>query len=85
MQAVRYHRAGSRTTPRPYANAEFLASRTNEVHHYQEVARETHRLHNMQLKANALGLLFVQRFAIALLSPLVGEIGQIVRLKLDTI
>ncbi len=39
----------------------------------------------MQLKANALGLLFVQRLSIAFLGTLVGEISEVVRLKLDTI
>ena len=38
-----------------YAHVEFLAGGANEVLHNEEVARETHRLHNMQFKLDALG------------------------------
>ena len=37
------------------AHVEFLAGGANEVLHNEEVARETHCLHNMQFKLDALG------------------------------
>ena len=37
------------------AHVEFLTGGANEVLHNEEVARETHRLHNMQFKLDALG------------------------------
>ena len=53
-QAISNRRTGSRTTTRAYRNAQFLTTGTDEVGHNQEVTRETHRLHDMQLKLDAL-------------------------------
>ena len=57
FQAVRHHRAGSRATPRTYPHAQFLACGAYVVRHDKEVARETHRLHYVQLEVDTLLLL----------------------------
>ena len=52
-QAVSHYRACRRATSRTNHHAQLVASRVDKVLHYQEVARETHRLHNVQFEANA--------------------------------
>ena len=53
--------------------------------HNEEVSWETHRLHNVQLKAYSVVDLFRKRVAVALCRALVGQLGQIVGLKLHTV
>ena len=57
FQAVRHHRAGCRATPRTYPHTQFLACGAYVVRHDEEVARETHRLHYVQLEVDTLLLL----------------------------
>ena len=63
-QTVSYHRTCGRTTTRTYNNPQFFTCCTNKVGHYQEVTRETHRLHDMQLKVDMLIDIFRQRITI---------------------
>ena len=52
-QTVGHHRACGRATAGTYHHAQLVAGRVDEVLHDEEVARETHRLHDVQLEADA--------------------------------
>ncbi len=62
-----------------------LARRANEVLHDEEVSRETHRLHDVQLEFQPLGHLGRQRIAVTHLGAVHRQLGQIVGLQLYTI
>ena len=84
-KTISHHRTGSRSTARPHHHAELVASRVDEVLHNEEVARETHGLHNVQLKLDALVHLVRQRVAVELLCSVVGKLSKIVGLKLYSV
>ena len=84
-EAVCYHRTCGTTATRTYAHAQLLAGGANEVHHDEEVTRETHGLHDVQLEVDALLLLLREGVAIALVRTDIGEMAQVVCLQLDTV
>ena len=84
-QAISHHRARRRTTSRTYHHVQFLPGSPDEVAYDEEVARETHGLHHVQLKIHPLPHLFWQRVAIKFGGSLVGQFGQIVGLQLDAV
>ena len=84
-QAISHDRAGRGATPRSYPNAKLVAGRVDEVLHNEEVARETHRLHDMKLKLHMLPHIVGDGVAIALLRAVISQFGKIVGLKLDAI
>ena len=53
-QAVGDNRSGCRSTAWTYHDAQLVLSRVDEVLHDEEVARETHRLHDVQLELHSL-------------------------------
>ena len=84
-QAIGHGTTGGRTTARTNGNVQFLASGTDVVLHDEEVAWETHRLHNVQLKLDALGRFFVQGISVATLRTFVGQFGKVVGFELDAV
>ena len=52
-QAIGHHAAGGRATPGSHHHPQLVAGRVDEVLHDEEVAGESHRLHDMQLEADA--------------------------------
>ena len=84
-QAVGHGRAGRRATPRTHRDVQLLACRADEVLHDEEVARETHRLHDVQLELQPLLLLLGQVLAVAAVRPLHRQLGQVVGLELDAV
>ena len=84
-QAVGHHTTGGRATPRAHDHAELVARRINEVLHDEEVAGETHRLHHVELKLDMLAHILGQRVAVEAAGALVGQLGEIVGLKLDAV
>ena len=85
FQAVRDHRTGSGATSRSDAHIQFLTGGTDKVHHNEEVSGEAHGFHRMEFKLDTLLLLVGQRVTVALVSTFVGEVLQIIRLKLDAV
>ena len=53
-QTIGNHRTGSRTTSRADHHAQLVAGRVDKVLNDEEVARETHRLHDVQLETDTL-------------------------------
>ncbi len=53
--------------------------------HDEEVARETHGLHHVELEVHVLIHILGQRIAIKLPGSLVGEVAQVFCLKLDAV
>ncbi len=84
-QAISHHRTSRRTTSGPHHHPQLLTGSLDEVGHNQEVARETHRLHHVQLKVDVLVDILRQGVAIQLLRSLVGEVAKVLRLKLDAV
>ena len=84
-KTIGHHRACSRATTRTHHNAKLLAGRVDKVLHYEEVAWETHGLHNVKLELHALVHLLRQWVAIEFLGSVVGKLGKIVGLKLDAV
>ena len=84
-QAVGYGRTGRGASARAYRDVELLAGRADEVLHDEEVAREAHRLHHVQLEAQALLLLLGQVLAVAAAGALHRELRKVVGLELDTV
>ena len=84
-QTVGHHRAGCRATTWTDHHTQFVASGIDKVLYYQEVARETHRLHDVQLEAHAVINLRRNGLTIALLGASIGEFSQIVSLELDAV
>ena len=63
-QAVSYRRTCRRATSGSHGHVQLFTSRTDKVLYNQEVARETHRLHDMKLELDALTRFFIQDLAI---------------------
>ena len=91
-ETVGHHRTSSGATSRTYHHAKLVASGVDEVLHDEEVARETHRLHDVELKLHTIqdlcgetGHFGIFGCSIAPDSPLIGELGQIVGLELDAV
>ena len=74
-----------RATSRSNADVKFFAGGADVVLHDEEVAREAHGLHDVELKVDSLLGLLVQRVSIAFLRPFVGEFAQIVRFEFDAV
>ena len=84
-QTVGYYRTCGTTTTRTYAHAQLFASCADKVHHDEEVTRETHGLHDMQLEVDTLLLLLGEGLTIALVCAYVGEVAQVVCLQLNAV
>ena len=84
-QAVGHHGACCRTSSGSHPYAQFLACGVDEVLHDEEISWEAHRLHDVQFKPYAVIHLLVQRTAVETRSTLVGQLMQIVGLKLDAV
>ena len=84
-KTVGHSRTCRRTTTRTNPNSELLASRRDKVLHNKEVARETHRLHYIQLELQTFGHLLVEWVAISSLRANHRQVSQIVGLQLNTI
>ena len=84
-QTVGHHRAGSRATTRSHHHTQLVAGGIDKVLHDKEVARETHRLHDVKLEAHAVINLRRNGLTIALLGASIGEFCQIVGLELDAV
>ena len=84
-QAIGHRRAGSRTTSRSYRNAQLCAGGIDKVLHNQEVSRETHRLHDVQLKDQTFLHLVGQGITVQFFSTVECQFCQIVGFQLDTV
>ena len=84
-EAVGHGRSGGRSAARTHRHVQLLARGAYEVLHDQEVARETHRLHNVQLEFQPFLLLFGQLLAVAPVRTVHRQLGQIVGLELDAV
>ena len=84
-EAVGHGRSGGRSAARTHRHVQLLARGAYEVLHDQEVARETHRLHNVQLEFQPFLLLFGQLLAVAPVRAVHRQLGQIVGLELDAV
>ena len=84
-ETVGHGRSGRRASSRTHRDVQFLARRADEILHDEEVARETHRLHDVQLETQPLLLLLGQMLAVAPVRPLHREFGQVVGLELDAV
>ena len=84
-QAVSHGTARGRSTPRADRDTELLASCLDVVLHDEEVAREAHRLHDVQFKLDARVGFFVERIAVTPLRSFVSQLAEIVRLEFDAI
>ena len=73
-QAISYHTTSGRATSWSYPHIQVLTGRIDKVLHNKEVSRETHRLHDVQLKADAVIHLFIQWLAIYSAGTLVGQL-----------
>ncbi len=81
-EAICHHASGRRSTSGTHRDAQFAAGHIDEVLHDEEVARETHGLHDVELELYPLLQLGGQRGAIAAFRALVGEFRQVVGLEL---
>ncbi len=70
-KAVGHHRARSRSTSRTHPHVELRARCVDEVLHDEEVAREAHGLHDVQLEANA--VLHIAGYAVGATHKLIGR------------
>ncbi len=84
-QTISHHGTGSRTTPGTYHHAQLVAGGIDKVLHDEEVARETHGLHDMELEADAVFHFFREGVSIDAVGSVVGQFGQIVGLELDAV
>ena len=84
-QAVGNSRTGSRSTSGTDRNAQFFAGGTDKVLHDQEVAGETHRLHDMQFEVQPFLDFVVQIISVANLRSVVCDLFQVVGLQFDTV
>ena len=84
-QTISYSRTGSRTTARSYRNAQFFPGSPDKILYNQEVTRETHRLHDMQLEVQTFLDFVRQWITIAGLCSFIRQLGQIISFQLDTV
>ena len=84
-EAVGHSRTCGRTATRSHRHVQLFACGAYEVLHDQEVARETHRLHDVQLEFQSFLLLFGQLIAIALMRAVHRQLGQVVGFELDAV
>ena len=84
-QTIGDHRPGCGATTWSHHHPQLVTCRVDEVLHDKKVTRETHRLHDMQLKTDTVVHLLHQWVAIPLSSTFIGKFGKIVCLKLDSI
>ena len=83
-QAIRHGTPRGRTTSRSH-DYPHIPSRLNKILHDQEVSRETHRLHDMQLENQTLHNIRWNILPITPLGTLHRQLLQIIRLQLDTV
>ena len=81
-EAIGRRRAGCGATSRPYADAQLLACHVDEVLHDEEVSREAHGLHYIQLEFQTLLDILRQRVAVALPGAGPCELLEVVGLEL---
>ncbi len=81
-QTVSHGTSCRRAAPRAYAHVQLLAGGADIVLHNEEVARETHRLHDVQFKLDAFARLLVKRVAVAACRSLVRQLAEVVGFKL---
>ena len=81
FQAVRHGRTCSRSTSWTDPYAEFLTCCTDVVLHDEEVARESHRLHDVKLKIKEFLHALWYWVAVIFLCAVVCKFLQVVRLK----
>ena len=84
-QAVGNGRTGGRTTSGAYPYAQFGAGGIDEVLHDEEVAREPHGLHDVELELESFLHFFIERVAVKSFGTVEGQFGQIVGFQLDTV
>ena len=84
-QTVGHHGSCRRSTSRSHHHAQFGTGRVDEVLDDEEVARETHRLHHVELEVDMLADALLQGVAIESAGALVGQLRQVVGLKLDAV
>ena len=85
LQAIRHHRTCRRATARTNRDAKLFARRTDIVAHDEEVTRETHGLHHMQLELDAFDLFLGEVLAITFMRTIPSQFRQIVGFEFDTI
>ncbi len=83
-QAVCHNGTGRRTTSGAYTHTH-LTALADKILHNEEVARETHCLHDMKLKADTLLHIIRQGAAVTPCCPFKGYFLQIISLKLDAV
>ena len=84
-ETVCHCRAGSRATARTYRDTQLGAGCVDKVLYNEEVAWETHGLHDVEFKFEPLLHLLAQGVAITLLGPIKGQFSQVVGFQFDTI
>ena len=84
-QAVGYHRTGCGATTGSHQHVQLIARRIDKVLNDEEVAWESHGLHHVQLKVDALFHLVAQRLSIEFLGSVVSQFPQIFRFELDAV
>ena len=84
-ETVCHSRAGRRASSRAHRDIQFVAGGIDEVLHDEEVTRETHRLHYVQLEYQPFADLVGERVAVTALGTVEGQFGQVVGLELDTV
>ena len=60
-EAIGHSRTGCRATSRTYADSQLFTAGADKVRHDEEVAREAHRLHDVQLKLDAFPNRWIER------------------------
>ena len=84
-QTISHSRTGCRTTSRPHRNSQLRTGGIDKVLYNQEVTRETHRLHDVQLKHQTLFYFIRQRITVNPFGAVKCQFGEIVGFQLDTI
>ena len=83
-QTIRDRRSGGRTTAGTHRYAH-VASGGDKVLHDEEVSRETHRFHDVQLEDDTFFYLFVERISVSLVSSVVCQLFEIVGFEFNSI
>ena len=84
-QAVSHGTARRRTTSRPHAHSQFLTCSSDIILHDEEVARETHRFHDVQLKLDAFVRFVVKRSSISFACSFISQFGEIVSFEFNAV
>ena len=84
-KTVCHSRSCCRSTSRAHRNIKLVSCGRDKILYNKEVTRETHGLHNMQLKLYSLAYFLIKHFAITTVCTIVCQFCQIIGFKLDTI